>query len=287
MDIAPAQLDAFVEVVKSGSISQAAKNLFVTQPAISLRLRQLETILGTQLLVRAKSGVQITEAGHQLLKYANIRKALEEELLARFISPEPGEIRGHLKIGGHFSIVNHVAIPAIAPFIKENQGVMLQSVVKEDDELPPLLTNGEVDFMFLQHPLEQPGFVSQYLGSEEYVMIEPRDAEVREGVYIDSDPSDVISRDFFKLQKNAPSQYSRCFLHNEAGILRGVLAGIGRGVIAKNEIPPDSRVRILTKYRSLKIPSYLHYMEQIHFTRLQLGARDAFIKNCQRYLAKE
>lgn len=65
-----AQLEVVVEVARLGSLSQAAEALDLTQPAVSWRLRQLETDLGTPLFVRSRRGVSLTGAGMALLPLA-------------------------------------------------------------------------------------------------------------------------------------------------------------------------------------------------------------------------
>jgi DNA-binding transcriptional LysR family regulator len=65
-----AQLEVVVEVARLGSLSQAAEALSLTQPAVSWRLRALESELGTSLFVRTRRGVRLTGAGTALLPYA-------------------------------------------------------------------------------------------------------------------------------------------------------------------------------------------------------------------------
>ncbi len=61
----------YVEAVaRSGSFSQAAKELFVTQPNLSSSIKVLESQLGVQLFLRSNKGVRLTEEGHDFLKYA-------------------------------------------------------------------------------------------------------------------------------------------------------------------------------------------------------------------------
>src|ERR1051326_4016132 len=64
------QLEAFVEVVHRGSVTGAARALYVTQPALTARLNALERDVGAALLVRRRGGVRLTEAGRAFLPYA-------------------------------------------------------------------------------------------------------------------------------------------------------------------------------------------------------------------------
>ena len=64
------QLAAFVEVARLRSVSRAAETLFVSQPALTARLKRLEAELGASLFVRTPRGMRLTEAGNALLPYA-------------------------------------------------------------------------------------------------------------------------------------------------------------------------------------------------------------------------
>src|ERR671937_1378892 len=76
------QLAAFCAVVERASFSQAAEQLGVTQPAVSLQIRSLEKRLGVQLLDRSGRRVEPTEAGQRLYRSAQRLLAQEEQLLA-------------------------------------------------------------------------------------------------------------------------------------------------------------------------------------------------------------
>jgi len=91
------QLAAFVAVVEKKSFSQAAERLGVTQPAVSLQIRALESRLGVQLLDRSGRRVEPTEAGRRLYRNAQRVLAAEEQLLDEVAEDE--RIAGRLELG--------------------------------------------------------------------------------------------------------------------------------------------------------------------------------------------
>ena len=93
------QLAAFVAVVERRSFSQAADQLGVTQPAVSLQIRSLEQRVGQQLLDRSGRRVEPTEAGLKLYRGAQRLIALEQQLLADLGEEAEGELKGRLEIG--------------------------------------------------------------------------------------------------------------------------------------------------------------------------------------------
>lgn len=76
------QLQAFITVARTGSLTRAAEGLHVTQPAISAHLKALEAELGVSLFHRRPRGVELTEAGAKLLDYADEAVAQTRQLKA-------------------------------------------------------------------------------------------------------------------------------------------------------------------------------------------------------------
>ena len=88
-------LRTFLEVRKTRHFARAAENLFVTQAAVSARIRQLESLIGQRLLTRERNNIQLTTAGHLLVPHAeSILKTLNRALL------EAGEERQPLIVLG-------------------------------------------------------------------------------------------------------------------------------------------------------------------------------------------
>jgi DNA-binding transcriptional LysR family regulator len=93
------QLAAFVAVVERKSFTQAAEQLGLTQPAVSLQIRSLEERFGRQLLDRSGRRVEPTEAGRRLYRRAQRLLALEEQLVDEVVTETDGELRGTIEIG--------------------------------------------------------------------------------------------------------------------------------------------------------------------------------------------
>lgn len=83
------QLKTFVEVVRSGSFTKAAETLSLSQPAVSVQIRSLETSLGVQLLERRPRKLLLTDPGQILYQYAERIARIEDEFRA-----EVADIRG-------------------------------------------------------------------------------------------------------------------------------------------------------------------------------------------------
>src|SRR5437660_9909768 len=93
------QLVAFCAVVERRSFSQAADQLGVTQPAVSLQIRSLEQRLGARLLDRSGRRVVPTEAGLRLYTSAQKLLVLEEQLIEEVSGEADGGLSGTLEVG--------------------------------------------------------------------------------------------------------------------------------------------------------------------------------------------
>ncbi|WP_312714741.1 LysR family transcriptional regulator, partial [Stutzerimonas nitrititolerans] len=81
MNLDPRQTEAFRFVIKTGSFEQAAARLHLTPPAISQRVRALESALGSALVVRSRP-CRATATGQRLLQYLKRARLLESDLMA-------------------------------------------------------------------------------------------------------------------------------------------------------------------------------------------------------------
>jgi len=83
-----ATLRSFVTIADSGSMTRAAGRLFMTQSAISMQIKRLESSLGMNVFERSAKGMKPTLEGEQLLQFANQMLALNDEAMGRLTSPD-------------------------------------------------------------------------------------------------------------------------------------------------------------------------------------------------------
>lgn len=117
-------LEAFVAVAETGSFSEAAEKVHITQPAVSKRIAQLESLLDCRLFDRISRAVYLTEAGKALLPRAQkILRELKETRQA--IHDLSGEISGSLSIAISHHIGLHRLPPVLKAFASSNPKVSL------------------------------------------------------------------------------------------------------------------------------------------------------------------
>lgn len=269
MSLSSLQLDAFVSVAKAQSFSGGAKMLNITQSALSQRILNLESELGSTLFIREPAGIRLTELGQKMLRYCRVKDSLEEELLGQLHIQKNSSLSGLVRMGGISTVVRSVLIPSVSPIIDQNPDVQVEFLTKEVRQLPTLLETGEADFILLNKPYEKQGVENIDLGFEENVLVEPKNIKFREDVYLDHDANDTTTSDFFEIQKKSPKILKRSYFDEIYTIIDGVLAGAGRAVIPLHLAKQIEGVKIVKGLNPLKTPIFLCYYKQGYYTSLQ------------------
>jgi DNA-binding transcriptional LysR family regulator len=97
MNVTLGQLRAFERIVRLGSFHAAARELRLSQPSVSQRIRELEEVLGTAVFIRRGPRVSLTAEGHALIEYADRLLGTAGEMVERFRTRDP--LKGVLRLG--------------------------------------------------------------------------------------------------------------------------------------------------------------------------------------------
>ncbi|PIC79659.1 LysR family transcriptional regulator [Sporosarcina sp. P18a] len=143
----------FRTVVHNESFSKAARSLFMTQPAVSQIISQLERALDTTLFNRTSKGVTLTDEGSLLYEYVNSALNLIEagnEKLQELKNLSSGE----LKIGVGDTISRYYLLPYLEAFHTSFPGIRFKIINGTTLELIAALKSGEVDIAVCNFPIE-------------------------------------------------------------------------------------------------------------------------------------
>ncbi len=139
-------IQCFVEIARLRSFKQAAEALFLTQPAISKTLKELEDIVGEALLLRSRSGVELTKSGEVFLHFAQMSLASLQQGLDR-VEREGRAEKEQLSIGALPSVTARILPRAAAKFSELAPDAMLRIVDGPLGYLTDRLKLGELDLV--------------------------------------------------------------------------------------------------------------------------------------------
>ncbi|GAW97195.1 MULTISPECIES: LysR family transcriptional regulator [Colwellia] len=111
-------LRSFVAVAQTGNLTQAAKRLYTTPPAISAHIKSLEEELATPLFIRSSKGMALTEKGQLLLKKAQVTLDSAVDLV-NLAADNQHEIIGSFNLGNNLS-VEQIKLAELAENLQEN-----------------------------------------------------------------------------------------------------------------------------------------------------------------------
>ena len=144
------QLTAFHTFARLGSVSLAADELHLTQPAVSIQIGALEASAGTPLLQRTGRGVRLTEAGELLAGYASRIVDLWREAGEEMATLQ-GVFSGTLRVGT-ITTAEYLLPPLLVSFIADRPKVKVKLQVGNRDEIVRMLAGQEIDIAIMGRP---------------------------------------------------------------------------------------------------------------------------------------
>lgn len=164
----------FYTVANTGNISKAAKELYISQPAISKSIQKLEESVGCRLFSRSSRGVVLTDEGKLL--YDHVRTAFEtltlgEEKLKRSI--ELGV--GHLKIGVSSTLCKYLLLPYLKEFIRQNPHISISISCQSTNETLKLLEDNKIDIGLIGKPTTLKNIQFDFLEEIEDIFVATKD----------------------------------------------------------------------------------------------------------------
>lgn len=152
-------LRTFVRVLEAGSLTRAAEDLHLSQPAVSKQLKALEAEFGSRLLVREHRAIRPTAGGEALYRYARRVLALYDQARAAVAElEEPG--RGEVGVGAVSTVALFTLPPVLLAFTRRYPHVRLHVRIGDIRETVGLVRRGEVGLALVTVPVEHPELFS-------------------------------------------------------------------------------------------------------------------------------
>ena len=270
------QLSVFEAVARNLSYTRAAEQLHLSQPAVSMQVRQLEESVGLPLFEKLGKKIHLTEAGREMFHYSqNISRQLSEA--EEVIEGLKGVTRGHLRISVA-TAANHFATRVLAAFTRAYPGTSFSLDVTNRKTLLKHLSDNEADLVIMGQPPQGLEITSDIFMDNPLVVIASPDhslfeefkscrvplSRIREETFVVREQGSgtrIAMERYFK-QQGINLQAGMEMTSNEA-IKHAVEAGMGLGIVSIHTIELELETGRLDVLEVEEFPIMRHwYMVQ-------------------------
>lgn len=163
-------LKIFIAVCDTGSMTAAAKELFIAQPAVSFAIAEMENYYGHKVFNRISNRLYITEVGKVLLRHARQIAAQFDDMEAEVRSWNSGET---LRVGSSVSVSSTFLPGRVKAFQAGHPDVRVQVSVKNSAEIEQMIVNDQLDMALIDGPIMNRLMICHKVGSSGMVFICP------------------------------------------------------------------------------------------------------------------
>lgn len=168
--MADRRLQVFHTVARQLSFTKAAEELFMTQPAVTFQVKQLEEHFNTRLFERKHGRIELTPAGRLVLGYAERILALSDEMETR-VGELTGSISGSLQLGASLTIAEFMLPRVLGEFQALNPQVQASMTVANSEAIESRVADHTLDLGLIESPSHVPGVHIEVCCEDELVMI--------------------------------------------------------------------------------------------------------------------
>lgn len=245
--MADRRLQVFHAVAKHLSFTKAAEALFMTQPAVTFQIKQLEDQYNTRLFERGHGRIGLTPAGEMVLQYAERILSMSDELEAR-LGEMTGEMRGPLLVGASTTIAEFILPRVLGEFNALYPQVRARLIVANSEIIENRVGEHTLDIGLIEGPAHLPELLAETCCEDELVVIcapdyplagEPEitPAQLRDYEFISREPGSgtrEVTDNYFKAAGIPPQDLKTLMELGSPEALKGVVAtGLGYAIVSK------------------------------------------------------
>jgi len=168
--MADRRLQVFHAVARHLSFTKAADALFMTQPAVTFQIKQLEEHFNTRLFERGHGQISLTDAGKVVLDYAERILGLSSELEAR-MKDMTGQVAGLLLIGSSMTIAEYLLPQVLGEFSARFAGVTPRLLVANSEQVQNQVAEHSLDVGFIEGGSQLPSLVGEVACEDELLVV--------------------------------------------------------------------------------------------------------------------
>lgn len=174
------QLRYLVAIADAGSFGAAADDEFVSQPALSSQIKELEKKLGVTLFERSARGAMLTSTGESVVERARV-VLREMNDLVETTKHDGNQLRGRIGLGVIPTLAPYVLPDVVRTFMSEHVDAELHIHELQTSHLLESLRHGDIDFGLLALPLGSDEFATTAIGIDKFVLAIPESHSLAKG----------------------------------------------------------------------------------------------------------
>jgi len=257
--MADRRLQVFHAVAKQSSFTKAAETLFMTQPAVTFQIKQLEEHFNTRLFDRGHGRISLTPAGEVVLDYAERILSLSAELDTR-ISELTGEIQGLLLIGASMTIAEFMLPRVLGEFKVAFPGVKARLTVANSETIEHGVAAHSLDIGLIEAPSHLPSLSTEECCEDELQVvcspahplaklktISPK--QLLQHAYISREPGSgtrEVTDSYFRHAGIAPEEVNTVMELGSPDAIKGVVeTGLGFAIMSKVIVAKEKQLGVL------------------------------------------
>ena len=254
--MADRRLQVFHAVAKHLSFTRAADALFMTQPAVTFQIKQLEEQYSTRLFERRHGSISLTPAGELVLSYAEKILALSDEMDTR-LSEMTGEMRGPLLVGASTTIAEFMLPRVLGEFNALYPQVRARLIVANSESIESRVAEHTLDVGLIEAPAKLSGLTSVVCCEDElravcapdYPLAEMKSVSpqvLSEYEFISREPGSgtrEITDTYFRNHKIKPDSLKTQMELGSPEALKGVVAtGLGFAIVSRAVVEKETQL---------------------------------------------
>jgi DNA-binding transcriptional LysR family regulator len=258
MNVTLSQLRAFERIVRLGGFHAAARELNLTQPSVSQRIRELEQVLKTPLFVRRGPRITLTAEGHALVEYADRMLETAGEMIERFHTRDP--LIGMLRLGLNESFAL-ICLPDLLQRLEQRYpGIRTSVFVGDTGLVSQSLNRNELDIAIVSEPKVGSHVRMEPIGRNRLAWYASADFDVARGVLKPTDLSQfhlIVSpptaqlhstvQQWFARAGVVPRRVSTC--NSLSATILTILHGTAIGLVPMRVMADDLEARRVKRIR--------------------------------------
>lgn len=231
MIASPNELRYFIELAHTLNFSRAATRIGISQPSLSTAIKRLEHAIGTELFIRNKHKVILTQAGKNLLTHTKQLLQLWDTTKATCLASEQ-TLQGNLRIGCHSSVALYFLPRFLPQLVKQYSKLDIQLKHDLSRKITEEVINLSIDLGIAVNPIKHPDLIIKKLFDDQVTCWKVKQIDTTKDNIIICDPELIQTQWILKRLEQNGIPYKRIISSSNLEVITQLtIAGVGIGIL--------------------------------------------------------